>query len=114
MGVCYCLEFLWVPERILLFSIFEVWGFYEIIEIFKCMFKAIFENRCIPIVRSPVISVYHVNQYSHFRFVSIIFDDFQDLCLRNIFILDGEATFNMLVHLFGHQIKSLNLRYEIH
>lgn len=103
MSESYSLKLLRIPVWILFFGILEVLAEFDVvIEVLKCMFEPIVEDGGGPIVRSPLISIDDMDEDSEFGFVCVVFEDFDDLGLGNVLVLDGKAAFYMFVHFFGH------------
>lgn len=111
----YSLKFLRIPIRILFFRVLEVLPELDVvIEVFQCMLEPVFEDGSGPIVGPSLISIDDMDQDSHFGLVGVVFEDLDDLCFGDVLVLDGKTALDMLVHLFGHEVESLDLRNEVH
>jgi len=76
MRVSDSLILLWIPIGVKLSIDFINFSFlYEILKHLKCMLKSIFEDVCIPIIRSSLISIDDMYKYLHFGLVGVVFDD---------------------------------------
>jgi phage-related protein len=54
------LEALWVPVRIFLLAL-VVSVFYVIVKVLKGVLESILEDHCVPIVRTPLLSIYYMD-----------------------------------------------------
>ena len=90
VGVCDGLEFLGVPIRVLLTLVSEIFAEFDvIIKIFEGMLESILEDCGIPIIRPSFIAVDDVYEDLKLWFISVILDNFDDFCFRDVFILYG-------------------------
>ena len=90
MGVCDCFKFLRIPVRVLLTLVSEFFAKFDIIiKIFEGMLESILEYCGIPIIRSSFIAIDDVYENFKFRFISVILDNFDNFCFRDVFVLYG-------------------------
>lgn len=63
VGICYRLEFLRVPERVLLSLVLEILAKFDVvIEVLESVFESILENGGVPVVGPSLVTIDHMDE----------------------------------------------------
>lgn len=109
MGIGDGLEALRIPVGVHLLGLGAVPILDVVVKVLKGVLEPIFEDIGVPVIGAPFLSVYDVDEYLQFGFVGIVLDDFDYFCFRNVFVFDGKAALDALVHFLSHEVKPLDL-----